>query len=61
MHGAAFDRAYVKEARRTTTEDRREFAQEARTTRDAGIRAYVRRFAPVAAERERAARGLSMP
>ncbi len=58
LHGADFDRAYVKEALRVNAEDKRDFAKEAKTTHDAEIRAYVQRFSAMDAEHEQAAKQL---
>ena len=58
LQGAAFDRAYVKEAVRINAGDKRDFTKEAKTTHDADIRAYVQRFAAMDAEHEQAAEQL---
>ncbi len=56
LQGTDFDRAYVKAAVRINAEDRRDFANEAKTTHDADIHAYVQRFAAMDAEHEQAAK-----
>ena len=46
LRGAAFERAYIREAVRINQEDRTAARREARLTRDRDIQDYLRRFAP---------------
>jgi putative membrane protein len=57
--GAAFDTAFVQEARRVNDDDMRAFRQEASRTADPGIRSFVTRFLEVDEKHEAGARALS--
>ena len=49
LRGRAFDQAYLREAVRINREDATSARRAARTTKDRGIREFVRRFAPTEA------------
>lgn len=53
LRGASFDKRYVEEVTRINAEDERETGVEARTTKDAQIKAYLKRFSRMDAEHKR--------
>lgn len=58
LHGAAFDNAFVAEARRINAEDVRDGHNEAQRTKDPAIRSFLERFASVDTEHQKIAEGL---
>jgi putative membrane protein len=58
LHGAAFDNAFVAEARRINAEDVRDGHTEAQRTKDPAIRSFLERFASVDTEHQKIAEGL---
>ncbi len=59
MKGAAFDGAFIREARRVNAEEIRAFRAEASRTADPDLRAFVAQFLPVDQKHEAAARALT--
>lgn len=58
LQGTDLDRAYVEEAVRTDAEDKRDLAQEAKTTHDPEIRTYVQDVSTKEAQHEQAVKQL---
>jgi putative membrane protein len=59
MGGAAFDAAFIREARRVNDDDLRAFRREASRTTDPDIRGFVTRFLEVEKKHEAGARALA--
>ncbi len=59
LQGAAFDGAFLREARRINDDDVRSFRQEAARTADPDVKAFVTRFVEVDAKHAAAARALA--
>jgi putative membrane protein len=59
LQGMAFDRAFIREARRINDEDVRSFRQEASRTADPDIRAFVTKFLAIEEQHAKAAAALS--
>ena len=59
LHGAEFDRAFIREARRVNGSDMSGFRQEASRTTDPDIRAFVAKYLPMDEAHARAADALA--
>ena len=58
LTGAAFDKAYVKEAVRINTDDKRDADKERRRTKDDAVRSFLDQFSSMDAEHEKLAKNL---